>query len=207
MVSTPTLDQFRAYQVAYDYFNGELFDAQLKPCLLNFRGKHKRNMGLFWPRRWVRVGGGVTHEIALNPDVLDRPLADTFSTLVHEMVHQWQEDYATPPRGGYHDREWAAKMLAVGLVPSDTGKPGGKQTGQQMSHFIDPDGPFQRALDRMPADVRLPWLSGGLSAVPKPPSKNKLKVKYTCTCGQTVWGKAEMTVICGECGESFAACG
>src|SRR5689334_17792613 len=29
-----------------------------------------------------------------------------------------------PPREGYHDRQWAAKMKEVGLQPTDTGKPG-----------------------------------------------------------------------------------
>jgi len=153
------------------------------------------------------VDGSTTHEIALNPDVLDRPLIETFSTLVHEMVHQWQQDFGHPPRGGYHDKEWGARMLAVGLVPSNTGEPGGKQTGQQMTHYIDPAGLFQQALDRMPPDVRLPWLSGSLSAAPKPPSKNKMKMKYVCSCGQQVWGKAELAVICGECGETFVANG
>lgn len=85
---TPTLEQFRAYQAAYDYFNAALFGGELKPCLLNFRGRHNRNLGLFWPKRWGRLDGTVTHEIALNPDVLLRPLVETMATLVHEMCYQ-----------------------------------------------------------------------------------------------------------------------
>jgi hypothetical protein len=33
-------------------------------------------------------------------------------------------------------------MEEVGLIPSSTGAPGGKRTGQSMSHYIDPDGKF-----------------------------------------------------------------
>lgn len=62
----------------------------------------------------------------MNPDYFGgRSLADTLSTLVHEMVHVWQH-YAPVKkcRGGYHDRVWGAKMEEVGLMPSNTGLPG-----------------------------------------------------------------------------------
>ena len=51
-------------------------------------------------------------------------------------------------------------MVEVGLIPSDTGEPGGKPTGQKkMSHYIDPTGKFIQAVHRMPKDVILPWRS------------------------------------------------
>lgn len=95
-------------------------------------------------------------------------------------------------------------MDSIGLIPSNTGQPGGKRTGQQMTHIIDPDGPFMRAFTAMPDAVALPWLSGGLPEAPKPPSKNKNKMKYVCDCGTPIWGKAGLNVICGECEASFA---
>ncbi len=201
--TTPTQEQFEAYQAAYDYLNKVLFDGELQPCLLNFRGRHKRNLGLFWPKRWSRKDGSVTHEIALNPDVLLRPLVETISTLAHEMCHQWQYDHGTPPRGGYHNKEWGNKMAAVGLIPSNTGKPGGKRTGQQMHHYIDPAGPFMAAFKEMPEAVALPWLSGSLAEPPKPPSKNRNKTKYVCQCGTPIWGKCGLTATCGECDMPF----
>jgi hypothetical protein len=45
-------------------------------------------------------------------------------------------------------------MLAVGLIPSDTGKPGGKQTGQRMTHYIEPEGQFDRACRELDMDIR-----------------------------------------------------
>ncbi|EAX1143157.1 sprT domain-containing protein, partial [Salmonella enterica] len=74
-------------------------------------------------------------------------LADTLSTLVHEMVHVWQH-YAPVKkcRGGYHDRVWGAKMEEVGLMPSKTGLPGGKKNWQQMTHYIIRGGRFQKAV-------------------------------------------------------------
>jgi ribosomal protein S27E len=205
----PTIEQFRVYQAAYDYFNRHLFDAKLKPCLLVFReGKKKKGLiifGHFAPHRWSK-GTEACHEISLNPETLTRPLAETMATLVHEMVHQWQQDHGDPPRSGYHDREWAAKMLAVGLTPTDTGHAGGKMTGQRVTHMIDADGAFRRAFEAMPAEIMLPWTTGGFERDPErskaAPKKNK--VKYTCPgCAANVWGKAGLVVVCGPCDERF----
>ncbi|HYH64235.1 MAG TPA: SprT-like domain-containing protein [Urbifossiella sp.] len=205
----PTIEQFRKYQAAYDYFNAKLFGGTLRPCLLVFRdGKKKKNaivLGHFAWDRWTNAAGETCHEISLNPETLTRPIAETFGTLVHEMVHQWQQDHGDPPRSGYHDREWARKMVEVGLVPSDTGAPGGKQTGQRMTHYVDPDGAFLKALEAMPADTALPWTTGGLELAKKrAPAKAKNKIKYTCPgCEANAWGKPELRIVCGECEEPF----
>lgn len=216
-VSKPTIEQFSKYQAAYDYFNRKLFGGVLSPCLLVFReGKKKKNaivLGHFAWERWATADGTTTHEISLNPETLRRPLVDTWSTLVHEMVHQWQFDHGDPPRSGYHDREWAAKMVQIGLVPSDTGEPGGKQTGQRMTHYIDQSGAFLAAVNTMPDSIKLPWAAGtGIEPGPKEPKegekepKSRNKVKYTCPgCKANCWGKPDLNVRCGECDEAFTA--
>lgn len=204
-VARPTIEQFTAYQAAYDYFNERLFGGSLRPCILNFRGKSLRNMGIFWPNRWQR-DGVPCHEISLNPDVLSRPLMDTFGTLVHEMCHQWQQDHGEPPRRNYHDKEWADKMESVGLIPSNTGAPGGKRTGQQMTHYVDPNGEFQRAVAEMPDHIALPWLSEA-PPVDEKPAKSKAKVKYACggKCDRVFWGKPGLApwIFCECCHEFF----
>jgi hypothetical protein len=207
----PTLEQFRKYQAAYDYFNKTLFESKLKPCLLVFREGKKRTglitLGHFAPHRWTK-GEEHCHEISLNPDTLLRDFEDTMSTLVHEMVHQWQQDHATPPRGGYHDRQWAKKMGEVGLIASDTGEPGGKQTGQRMTHYIERGGPFAAAFKKMPDSVRLPWATGVAFQIskekPEKEEKPRNKLKYTCPgCESNVWGKSGLSIICGECDQQF----
>jgi len=57
------------------------------------------------------------------------------------MCHLEQHHFGKPS-GAYHNKEWAKMMHAVGLMPSNTGKPGGKQTGQTVSHYIVTGGPF-----------------------------------------------------------------
>jgi hypothetical protein len=39
------------------------------------------------------------------------------------MVHLWQHHHGKPSRTGYHNKEWATMMKAVGLIPSDTAAP------------------------------------------------------------------------------------
>ena len=96
-------------------------------------------------------------------------------------------------------------MESIGLAPSDTGGPGGKRTGRQMNHYVIPDGAFGRAWQTLPESVLLPWLSGGVSRAAPPPSKNKNKIKYVCGCGHKVWGKSELLILCGVCGEQYEA--
>ncbi len=201
--TTPTLEQFTKYQKAWEWFNAELFGGTLQPCLLNF-SRHRGSKGFFLPRRWSK-GGKEIHEISLNPDMLNEPLEEVMGTLAHEMGHQWQWDHGSPPRNGYHDREWAEKMVNIGLIPSDTGEPGGKPTGQSMSHYIDPDGKFIKALKRMPKEYVLPWISGGAASDEKPKKPRAKKFRYTCpTCETNIWAEVEeLNAACEDCCEQF----
>jgi predicted SprT family Zn-dependent metalloprotease len=195
----PTRDQWGAYAGAFDYFNAALFDGELSRCILNFDRRARRAAGFFAPERWERSAGR-THEISLNPDVLKAPVEHTMSTLVHEMTHLWQHKQGKPSRRGYHNRQWADKLESIGLMPSSTGKPGGKRTGQRMSDYVIAGGRFDLALQAMPHECLLPWLSGSLVRTPGPDPKDKNKVRYTCPgCGANVWGKPDLEIICTPC--------
>ena len=87
-------------------------------------------------------------------------------------------------------------MERVGLMPSDTGAPGGKRTGQRMTHYVAEDGPFARAFAARAFAV--PYFDrASESAV----TRGKRKVAYTCeVCEDKVWGKPEVLPHCGKCG-------
>ncbi|EIN0583687.1 sprT domain-containing protein, partial [Salmonella enterica subsp. enterica serovar Newport] len=141
----PAIKAYSELQQAYDWFNVALFDKALPDLLITLQ-RGRNTFGYFAPERFT--GESSISELAMNPDYFGgRSLADTLSTLVHEMVHVWQH-YAPVKkcRGGYHDRVWGAKMEEVGLMPSNTGLPGGKKTGQQMTHYIIRGGRFQKAV-------------------------------------------------------------
>lgn len=198
----PTEVQFRAFQQMYDYMNRTVFGGGLKPVILNF-SRRAKTLGFFAPDRWTRSAGtaGVrVHEISLNPAYLAlRPPRDVASTLVHEMVHLWQQEFGKPSRTGYHNAEWADKMEAVGLMPSTTAAPGGARVGQAVSHYVFDDGPFARAFEAMPGAFLLPWQSYEPSTTGKPKAPSS-KFKYTCpSCGANAWGKGQLNLRCGDC--------
>lgn len=198
----PTQEQFNTYQAMYDFFNRELFDGELPRVLLNF-SRRAHSVGFFAPERWDN-GAVVTHEISLNPSYLkDRDPIEVAATLVHEMVHLWQQERGTPSRTGYHNAQWAERMEQVGLCPSETGAPGGRKVGPRVSHYIVDGGAFARAFQRMPLELRLPWRcqaesDGGNGG------KSRNKVKYGCAgCGANVWGRSGLSLLCGSCATSF----
>jgi hypothetical protein len=87
-----------------------------------------------------------------------RSTEEVLSTLAHEMAYLWQHHCGTPSRSAYHNKAWAAKMDASGLCLSHTRAPGGKRTGQHMSHDIVAGGPFAQACtDLLAAGFVISW--------------------------------------------------
>jgi hypothetical protein len=191
--------EYGGLQKAFDHFNAALFAGGLGDLFITYQ-RHAHSKGHFAAGRFSgRVGELARHELALNPDTfIDRTDEQIVSTLVHEMAHAWQHTYGTPGARGYHNKEWAAKMKAVGLQPSNTGAVGGRETGQRMTHYIIPDGPFNKAFAKLAATGwRLNLQSAHQPGNAKGPSS---KTKFTCTgCGQNAWGKPDLQIACIPC--------
>ena len=203
-MATPTEQAYSELQHAYDVFNTRLFAGQLPPCLITMQRKN-RTYGYFSGARWNDQAGAVTDEIALNPaHFATRSTEEVLSTLAHEMVHLWQHHCGTPSRSTYHNREWAAKMDAIGLCPSHTGAPGGKRTGQHMGHYVVAGGPFAQACtDLLAEGFVISWRDRAWAPAPgkgKTEGKAGVRTKYTCPdCGLNAWAKAEVVLLCGAC--------
>lgn len=197
-----TRSQTDAIAGAFEHFNRELFDGQLPPVLLNF-SRHANCYGFFAANRWYDAANRevVAHEISLNPTEMQRrDIRATYSTLVHEMVHLWQEEYGKKKsKRGYHNDEWASKMESVGLIPTSTGQPDGNRTGYKVSHMVVNGGAYDRAFALLSDELKIPWIcEDPLKAEAKP--RKKSKVKYTCPdCEFNAWAKPNASVMCGEC--------
>ena len=125
-------------------------------------------------------------------------------------------------------------METVGLMPSDTGQPGGKRTGQHMTHYLTKEGRYEQAFHTMPEEYKLPFTSlegdwmqslpagtggskvkSGKSEMPVGANvaagiarggKSREKTKYNCPdCGINVWGKPELNLSCGDCDRKLEA--
>lgn len=140
-----TTIQFKTLDDLYRFYNQAIFGGELSDCIVNM-SRHGGAYGFFAANRWrgENETKKIIHEISINPDFMNRDDIEWHSTLVHEMCHLWQEDFGKPSRGGYHNRQWADKMIQVGLMPTDTGEPGGQLTGQRVTHYIIPDGKFEQ---------------------------------------------------------------
>ena len=199
----PTKHTYDGLAAAYDFFNARLFEGRLPRCLITMQRKNKA-YGYFAGSRFGTVTGDhVTDEIALNPSHFrTRTTEQSLSTLVHEMTHLEQHHFGKTSRAGYHNKEWAGLMRRVGLIPSDTGQPGGKETGQQVSHYIEADGPFAAACAELIGTgyaVRYVELWGDEDAK-KRKAKSASKTRYTCPdCDANAWGKPGLNLICGDC--------
>jgi hypothetical protein len=199
----PTPTQFSAYQQAFDYLNKTLYANSLPDCMLSFSRRRSSSHTLFTSGQWQKEAGSTTPEISLNVKQLREcePI-EVVATLAREMVHLWQERFGKPACNGYYNREWAEKMKEIGLIPSATGLPGGKETGQGVKHFIEPDGQFEQAFHKMPPSYLWPFRPAAFES--QKVKRHSEKVLYQCTgCGTKVWGKRGLGLVC-ECGKVFA---
>ncbi|MEM7133415.1 MAG: SprT-like domain-containing protein [Chloroflexota bacterium] len=215
-----TTKEYSAFDYAYSWYNQTLFDSTLPNCLITLQ-RHRLAYGYYWPNRFQhrQQHEQTTDEIALNPDAfVGHPDKEILCTLVHEMAHLWQQHFGKPGKRGYHNMEWASKMELIGLMPSDTGLPGGKRTGYAMSDYAIPGGPFEIVTEKLLATgFVVNWQSNErqlraigseaqtTTATPTMP-KSRNKTKYSChNCGLNAWAKPKARLICGDCQRIMSA--
>lgn len=118
---------------------------------------------------------------------------------------------------GYHDRAWAEVMRRIGLVPSDTDLPRGKQTGPSVSHFIADGGPFDVACrELLLTGFKISWrdcvrkadAADGDSAPrrgsdregSKSASRSNTRTKFSCpACSLNAWARPSAQLACLAC--------
>ena len=216
-METPSLTIYSEMQHAFSHLNRTLFGGKLPEVVLSLQRKANVR-GYYSPSRYRKKGAEEgdllalalgeeddfsLDEIALNPDMLlHRSDKESLSTLAHEQVHQWVEQFTSGARRGHHCKRWAAKMKEIGLQPSSTGEPGGKETGSSVTHYIIQGGAFDRAAEALlKTGFRFAW--GSVAALPKEGKAGK-RVKYVCpACGAAVWGKADLNLQCLDCDEMY----
>lgn len=219
---TPTLRAYKLLEEAHVFFNRDLFGGSLPPVLITMQ-RHAKAFGYFSGERFsVAHGDEGAHvdEIAMNPQhFAERSIEKTLSTLGHEMVHEWQHHHGRRPSRCYHDKQWAAKMKEVGLYPSDTAAPGGKETGAKVSHYILEGGPFAKscaAFLKTQKGIALYQDRAALAAAvarakkakgeddegedDEAPAKSPGRVKFHCLgCELNAWAKPSAKLRCDDC--------
>jgi SprT-like family len=204
---TPRVHQ--ALDVAFNHFNKTLFKGKLPRCVITVSTKDSRSLGYFANQRFEHSDkSAIVDNINMSPYFFDRGARAVLSTLVHEMTHLEQFRFGEPSRAGYHNTAWGELMRRVGLEPSNTGAPGGKTTGQQMSHYIIEGGVFDRAFealmakgwnDILPVDI---WRMGVNGKGKRVKPAGATRSKFTCPgCDLNAWAKPHARLMCADCEE------
>jgi hypothetical protein len=207
VLQTPSAEQYPVFDFAYKHFNETLFDGGLPDVMLTLRQRGARCLGYYVPSAFEACGDQprLAAEIALNPMFFRGPLKAVLAVLVHQMVHHRQHQEKNASRPTYHDRRWAELMKVVGLHPSHTGEPDGKETGQQMSQYIVAGGAFEVACDDLiETGFRIKWVEAikDFPAEPKEVSaRAPLKVTWICPkCNDAAMAKRTACFACIRCG-------
>ena len=219
--SSPTLTAYGEWQFAYDYFNKELFDGELPDCIITLNAENPKVFGYFHGGQYAHLEGEIKDELSMNPKhFFGRPLFAVLATLAHEMCHVWQFHYGEKKSlRTYHNQEWGDKMESIGLMPSLTGQPEGKKTGQSMSHYIIEGDIFEVTCKTLIEEdnFKISW-SNRESLITldddmlepegkdekEPKKKKQTRAKFTCSgCQANVWGKPSLNIICADCNIKF----
>lgn len=224
----PTVQAYNLLQNGFTFLNEKLFENQLPQVLITLtRSKYKE--GYFCACAFENRAAQTAHEISMNPRYLGvRSDTDSFSTLAHEMCHLARHIGGRPNRkggygaGGYHDVVWTEKMIRIGLMPSDTGAPGGKRTGYRVSHYVIEGGLFDHACrellargygfdwrDKQPVErTGGPALTGPADQTAKPNKEQarNTRTRFVCgSCDLRAWSRRSARLSCNECHQPLVA--
>jgi len=165
-------------------FNRE-FNLEVSQIALRVDWLACRTLGHF---RSGHNGFGLKGEIAINERHLHRRDPwQVLGTVLHELLHAWQEEHGKPGKPPYHNKQFRAKALQYGLVIDEDG----------VTHYLD-ESPFKALLNHY--GVRMP-------DQPLPPRRasgdSKLK-KWACRCPVNVRvAVADFQARCLKCRRVF----
>jgi hypothetical protein len=139
--------------------------------------------------RYGHNGFGLKGEIGINSSYIgDRDLWEVLGTLLHELLHAWQQAHGAPSaRSNFHNAEFRQKAASLGLVIDTRGVT-----------LYAPDGPFKQLLRQ----------HGVAVPTSEPPTRerrrgnSKLK-KWSCGCTNVRCAVADLHAQCLKCAQDF----
>jgi hypothetical protein len=173
----------------FSIFNEAFFHGALATPIISLEGDRITLLGTY---HIGRNGFGAKNHITLNERHLNKPTVEVLSTLLHEMIHQWQHEMTgksgTPP---YHNVEFQNKAKELG-IPSDAY---GHQLGMGdtflavcQANGIEID---KKAIEQYEM-LQKPAVRG----------QSKLK-KWTCGCTNVRVAVPDFQAVCLKCKRKF----
>ena len=137
-----------------------------------------------------RNGFGLCHEIAVNACHLGLPLVEHLATLLHELLHEWQEMHGKSGQGRYHNKQFREMAHSYGLIIDERGRRLAVQAGL-----------FTKLLEKYQVDTSAILLAQEVPVRLHHLGQSKLK-KWSCGC-TNVRCAVELEAKCLQCGELF----
>jgi hypothetical protein len=135
-------------------------------------------------------GFGLRGEIAINARYLSgqRQVWEVLGTLLHELLHAWQEAHGTPGKRNHHNAEFQAKAQELGLIIDRRGVTG-----------YAANSPFKELLQKCGVSVPEHAIE---APVARPRGDSKMK-KWSCGCTTARVAVADFRAKCLKCGNEF----
>ena len=152
---------------------------------------------------WQDKDGKGSREINLGAATLDRPIAETIGTLVHEMVHHYCDSNGikdTSRNGHYHNKRFKEEAEKRGLIITHEPTIGWSRTqpSPELIQFCEAQGW---------TGIDMKRLGDGVAKAPKGKKQSSTR-KYVCPCcGQSVRATKVVNILCADCMEQMVVDG
>jgi hypothetical protein len=135
-------------------------------------------------------GFGLRGEIAINARYLSgqRQVWEVLGTLLHELLHAWQEEHGTPGKRNHHNAEFQAKAWELGLNVDRRGVTGYAANSS-----------FKELLRQCGVSVPDHEV---VAPKERPRGDSKMK-KWSCGCTTARVAVADFRAVCLKCGNAF----
>ena len=193
-----------ALESLFETFNQHFYNGQLPTPVITI-SPDTTNGAYGWCTSWkawtdsstAEDPDGGYYEINLCAEYLSRPLEKIASTLLHEMVHLFNQANGVKDcsRGGtYHNRKFKTAAEAHGLTVTESEKYGWNET-----ELSESTKEFLEGLHLEGFDLQRKRISKAGKGARKQSSR-----KYVCPCcGMIVRATKEVNIICGDCNEQL----
>ena len=197
----------------FNKINADWFNGELETPVITVQSTPRAYGHYSVAPIWSVKGETLKHEINIGAGTLDRPIEETVSTLIHEMVHMYTSTVLKVPdtsnRGIYHNKTFKAVAEAHGLIVTRSDKYGWSHTepSDALIDWILVNDIQEIKLNRdEPSSYRVggPKTANGGAEPNKPKVDRSGTRRWTCPkCGTIIRSTREVRVICADCMEMF----
>ena len=192
----------------------DFFDGQLEQPIITIQSTPRAYGHYSVAPIWTVNGQELKHEINIGAGTLDREIEYTVATLLHEMVHMYNDTVLNVQdisRGGtYHNKQFKATAESVGLIVTKSEKYGFAHTAPSddlLEWIVDHiDSINEIKINRAePSGVRIvggnnTGNSSGVQTIGGNTNSHSRKYRCPC-CGNSVRATKAVNVLCGDCME------